>query len=59
MLDATTAQKRDLLRKYALGLEEIWKRLVDQGPEHGDPLELFESAVALTEASLASLMNRP
>ncbi len=58
MPDATTAKKQDLLRKYALGLEEIWKRLVDQGPETGDPLDLFESAVALTEASLASLMGR-
>ena len=57
MPDATTLVKQDLLRKYALGLEEIWKRLVDQGPETGDPLELFESAIALTEASIAKLLE--
>jgi hypothetical protein len=49
--------KKDLLRKYAQGLEEIWKRLVDQGPEDGDPLELFEPAIELTEASLATLLK--
>lgn len=53
----TPEQKKDLLRKYALGLEEIWKRLVDQGPETGDPLVLFDDAVRLTEQSLASLLK--
>jgi len=50
-------QKRDLLRKYATGLEEIWKRLVDQGPEMGDPLSLFNAAVELTEKSLKKILT--
>ncbi len=57
MTDKTSEEKQDLLRKYALGVEEIWKRLVDQGPEVGDPLELFEPAIALTEKSLAKLLS--
>lgn len=58
MYDLSDVVKKDTLRKYALGLEEIWKRLVDQGPETGDPLALFEAAVDLTETSLASLLSR-
>jgi len=54
--DDTLARKKDLLRKYATGLEEIWKRLVDQGPEMGDPLSLFPAAVELTEKSLKNLL---
>ena len=57
-IDESLAHQQDLLRKYALGLEEIWKRLVDQGPETGDPLALFDEAVKRTEASLASLLER-
>ncbi len=54
---AEIERKKDLTRKYALGLEQIWARLVDQGPETGDPLALFDDAVKLTEASLASLLD--
>jgi len=53
----TLERKKELLEKYALGLEEIWKRIVDQGPATGDPLELFDAAVKLTEASLANLLG--
>lgn len=48
--------KKDLLRKYATGLAEIWKTLIDEGPETGDPLLLFDSAVKLTETSLARIL---
>jgi hypothetical protein len=51
--------KKDLLRKYALGLSEIWQRLIDEGPEVGDPIALFDEAVAQTEKALAGLMARP
>lgn len=57
MQEKSLAEKQDLLRKYALGLEEIWKRLVDEGEEMGDPLALFEPAIALCERSLAKLMS--
>ena len=57
MLEPDLAKKKDLLQKYAQGLEEIWKRLVDQGPESGDPLALFDKAVELTETSLAKLLQ--
>ena len=59
MRDVPLEEKQDLLRKYARGLEEIWKRLVDQGGETGDPLELFDSAVQLCEKGLDGLLNRP
>lgn len=48
--------KKDLLRKYAKGLAEIWKTMIDDGPETGDPLELFDAAVKLTEKSLARIL---
>ncbi len=53
----TAEQKKDLLRKYAEGLTQIWQRLIDQGPEQGNPLDLFLPAIDLTEASLAKLMQ--
>ena len=49
--------KADVLRKYARGLEEIWKRLVAQGPDEGDPLTLFDEAVALTEKSVKKILE--
>lgn len=57
MSDAELAHKKDLLQKYCKGLEEIWKRLVDQGPETGDPLELFEPAILLCEKSIKGLLQ--
>lgn len=57
MSDKTLEQKEDLLRKYAQGLEEIWKKMVDDGPEMGDPLVLFEPALQICEKSLASLLK--
>lgn len=57
MSDVSNERKKDLLQKYARGLEEIWKRLVDEGPEKGDPLELFPTAIEKTESGLASLLG--
>jgi hypothetical protein len=57
MPEQDVATKKDLLLKYAKGLEEIWKRLVDQGEEYGDPLELFVPALELTEKSLEKLLR--
>jgi hypothetical protein len=56
-MDKTIEQKKELLRKYAQGLEEIWKRMVDEGPDSGDPLDLFEPAIQLTEKTLSKLMS--
>jgi hypothetical protein len=58
MPDHGLEAKKDLMRKYALGLKEIWQRLIDQGPEIGDPIALFDEAVAQTEKALAGLMSR-
>ena len=58
MPDHSLEAKKDLMRKYALGLAEIWKGLIAQGPENGDPIPLFEEAIRQTEASLASLLAK-
>jgi len=55
--DPELARKLDLLNKYVKGLEGIWKRMIDEGPETGDPLGLFDGAIELTERSLASLLG--
>ena len=57
MNDLDLGEKKALFKKYAQGLEEIWKRLVDQGPETGDPLDLFEPAVQLCEKSLQKILQ--
>lgn len=57
MTELSLEAKKDLLTKYAQGLEEIWQRLVDQGPEIGDPLALFVPAIELCEKSLRSLLK--
>ena len=56
-IEWTPEVKKDLLRKYALGLEEIWKLLVDQAPEPGNPLDLFQPAMELTEKSLEKILE--
>jgi hypothetical protein len=53
----TPEAKKDVLRKYARGLEEIWKRLVDQGPPTGNPIELFQPAMELTEKTLEKILE--
>ncbi len=57
MTDKTPAEKKDLLRKYAQGLEQIWKKMVDDGPDMGDPLVLFDPAIEACEKSLAKLLS--
>jgi hypothetical protein len=54
--DKSPEIKKDLMRKYAHGLGEIWKGMIDNGPEEGDPLELFAPAIEVTEKSLASIL---
>lgn len=48
--------KKDLMQKYTKGLTEIWKSLIEEGPELGDPLLFFDAAVKLTETSLARIL---
>ena len=47
--------KKYIVKKYVQGLGAIWKKMVDEGPEEGNPLDLYVEALAKTESSLQSL----
>lgn len=41
--------KKAKIDEYAATLKTVWKELIEQGPESGDPLVYFEKAMQLTE----------
>ena len=49
--------RQELIKKYLRGLESIWCQLIDEGPESGNPLLLFQESVEKTETGLAKLLD--